>query len=106
MIYNDKDGVRVTVYSPNEKQGVFIWAIKQAFKDIVLSREAIIRLFLRDFMAQFRQKILGYLWALLVPLLSIASFIFLYFTGILNPGVLNVPYPLYILLGTSIWSCL
>jgi lipopolysaccharide transport system permease protein len=106
MYFKDREGNIVTIYSSNERQGIIIWALKQAWSDILLSREAIVRLFLRDFVAQFRQRILGYLWAILVPLFSIASFIFLYYSGILNPGVQNIPYPIYIFLGTSIWGCL
>lgn len=106
MQYTDEDGVMVTVYEPNERQGWLLWAIRQAARDITYSREAIVRLFLRDFVTQFRQRLLGYLWALLAPLLGIASFIFLYFIGVLNPGVEDIPYPIYALLGSSIWACL
>lgn len=102
----EKDGTLLTVYQPNERQGGLIWAVRQAIHEISISREVIIRLFLRDFTSQFRQKIFSYLWALLTPLLGIASFIFMYFMGILNPGVKDVPYPVYILLGTSIWGCM
>jgi len=105
--YIDDDGVPVTIYVPNERQGGIFWALSQACRDIGTARHAILQLFLRDFRAQFRQKILGYLWALITPLLGIFSFIFLYFAGLLNPGVEDgVPYPIYVLLGTSLWGCL
>jgi lipopolysaccharide transport system permease protein len=106
MQFKDPNGITTTIYSPNERQGIFIWALKQAFNEISKTREAIIRLFIRDFVSQFRQRIFGYLWAILLPLFSVSSFLFLYFTGILNPGVEKIPYPLYILMGTNIWSCL
>lgn len=107
MRYIDEDGVPVTVYVANEHQGGILWALRQAYEDIGASRHAIVQLFWRDFRAQFRQKILGYLWALITPLLGIFSFIFLYFAGLLKPGVdEGVPYPIYVLLGTSLWSCL
>lgn len=106
MQYIDEDGKCVTTYTPNERQGGLIWGIRQAARDIAASRDAIVRLFLRDFMAQFRQRLFGYLWALLAPLLGIASFIFLYFIGVLNPGTEEIPYPIYALLGSSIWACL
>ncbi|MCL1939107.1 MAG: ABC transporter permease [Desulfovibrionaceae bacterium] len=106
MRFVDSDGMAVTIYQPNERQGGFIWGIRQAFSDIHASRHVIIRLFLRDFVAQFRQKLLGYLWALLGPLLSIISFLFLYVAGVLQPGEGDMPYTLYVLLGSSIWGCL
>jgi len=103
--YIDEDGVPVVVYVTNERQGGLLWAIRQASEDVGTARHAIVRLFLRDFKAQFRQKILGYFWALLTPLFGILSFLFLYFAGLLKPGVEEVPYPIYVLLGTSIWGC-
>ena len=106
MRYTDADGTPVTIYQPNERQGGLIWAIGQACSDIHASRHAIMRLFLRDFVAQFRQKLLGYLWALLGPLLGIISFLFLYAAGVLQPGEGTMPYILYVLLGSSIWGCL
>lgn len=106
MRYIDEDGVLVTVYVSNERQGGIFWVLRQAIEDICSARNAIIQLFLRDFKAQFRQKIFGYLWALITPLLGILSFIFLYFAGLLKPGVEGVPYPIYVLLGTSLWGCL
>jgi len=104
--YIDEEGVAVTVYTVNERQGGLFWALRQARNDLSTARHAIISLFLRDFRIQFRQKLLGYLWALLTPLMGILSFIFLYFAGILKPGVEGIPYPVYLLVGTSLWGCL
>ena len=106
MQYKDKDGTWVTIYTPNERQGGLLWGVEQARADIWGARYVIWRLFLRDFTAQFKQKILGYIWALLGPLLGILNFLFLYFTGVLQPGQGGMPYTLYVLLGSSIWSCL
>lgn len=106
MQHVEKDGTIITIYSPNERQGWFLWAMRQAWLDISFSNEAIARLFLRDFVGQFRQRLFGYMWALLSPLLGIASFLFLFFIGVLNPGVENIPYSIYMLLGSNIWACL
>jgi len=102
----DETGQTVTIYQPNERQGGLIWGMQQAQSDIWASRHVIVRLFWRDFTAQFRQKLFGYLWALLTPLLGIISFLFLYFVGVLNPGEGEMPYTLYVLLGSNIWGCL
>lgn len=106
MRYTDSDGTPVTVYQPNERQGGLIWGVRQAADDIWASRHVIARLFLRDFVAQFRQKLLGYFWALLTPLLGIISFLFLYAAGVLQPGEGDMPYAVYVLLGSNIWGCL
>lgn len=106
MRYLEQDGTPVTVYQPNERRGGLVWGVRQAVDDIVASRHVITRLFWRDFIAQFRQKILGYFWALLSPLLGIVSFLFLFFIGVLNPGEGEIPYTLYVLVGSTIWGCL
>lgn len=106
MRYIDKDGMPVTIYQPNEVQGGVIWGLRQAYRDIMVSRHVIARLFWRDFIAQFRQKILGYFWALLSPLLGVLSFLFLFFVGVLKPGQGEIPYTLYVLVGSTIWGCL
>lgn len=106
MRYLDEDGTTVTVYQPNERSGGLVWALRQASDDVSVSRHAIVRLFWRDFIAQFRQKILGYLWALLGPLFGIVSFLFLFFVGVLKPGEGEIPYTAYVLMGSTIWGCL
>lgn len=106
MRYVDEQGVLVTVYQPNERRGGLLWGLQQAGEDISASRHVIARLFWRDFIAQFRQKILGYLWALLGPLLGVVSFLFLFFVGVLRPGEGEIPYMAYVLLGSTIWGCL
>ena len=106
MRYLDNDGTPVTVYQPNERRGGLVWGLRQASDDIVMSRHVIAQLFWRDFIAQFRQKILGYFWALLNPILGIISFLFLFFIGVLRPGDGEIPYTVYVLVGSTIWGCL
>ncbi len=42
---------------------------------------------------------------MLGPFLGIVSFLFLYFIGVLKPGEGEIPYVLYVLLGSMIWGC-
>lgn len=106
MKYREDDGSEVVVYTPNERQGGLIWGLLRGFEDISTSRHVIVQLFWRDFIYQFRQKIFGYLWALITPLLGVISFLYLYFMGVLRPGQGEMPYVLYVLIGSNIWSCL
>lgn len=106
MRFVDENGETITVYQPNERRGGLAWGVRQAIDDISASRYVIARLFWRDFIAQFRQKIFGYFWALLSPLLGIVSFLFLFFVGVLKPGEGEIPYTLYVLVGSTIWGCL
>lgn len=101
-----EDSVEVTVYQPDERQGGLLWALQQAADDLHVSRHIIWQLFRRDFMAQFRQKILGWLWALIAPLIGILSFLVLFAAGVLQPGNTGIPYPIYVLIGTTLWGVL
>lgn len=106
MRHIDEGGVRVTVYASTNGGLGLIGCLRQAAEDIFISRHVILRLFLRDFVAQFRQKIFGYFWALLGPLFGVFSFLFLFFIGVLRPGESEIPYTLYVLVGSTIWGCL
>jgi lipopolysaccharide transport system permease protein len=68
------------------------------------NREMIRRLVRREVQARYRQFFLGSLWVLLQPTLTIAVFLMLNRTGVLNVGDLAVPYPLYALAGLTIWQ--
>lgn len=58
----------------------------------------------RDFKAQNRKSILGYLWTIITPVAAAASYILLNSVGVLQPGQTDVPYPLYVFVGFSIWN--
>lgn len=94
----------VTVYAQDARRVSLRRSLIQAARDLARSRAALWQLFKRDFNVQFRQKLLGYLWAFIGPLVVVASFVFMNFTGILNPGAVELPYPLYVLSGTIVWA--
>lgn len=96
----------IRTYSPRRKLQTPFRSISMAWQEIYFSRHVIWQLFARDFIANLRQKVLGYLWLLITPLLGIASFVFLNFAGVLNPGSLDIPYPLFVYIGTSLWALL
>ncbi len=95
-----------TVYEPPNPSFRPVDALWSASAHVSHSRFLIWLMFVRDFRAQFRQQILGYLWAILTPLLGVASFVFMNYAGILNPGDTSIPYPLYVFFGTSMWAAL
>ncbi len=64
------------------------------------------QLFLRDFKAQFKQKLLGYFWMFGTPLLGISSFLIMSFSGALQPGPIGMPYVIFALSGTTFWGVL
>jgi lipopolysaccharide transport system permease protein len=102
----EKKATTVRTYRAGGGPSGIFSSLDAAANEIWLSRFVIWRLFIRDFVVQFRQKILGYFWTIIAPLLTMASFVFMNFTGILNPGDVPIPYPLFVFFGTSLWGSL
>jgi len=73
-------------------------------RNVWRARELIWQLFKRDFTAGYKKSFLGLSWLVIAPVLGIVSWVFLQKTGIMNPGDVGVPYPVFILVGTSMWG--
>ncbi len=91
-------------YCPGQNKGWGFSVWQEMLAELIDSRELTWRLFLRNFTARYRQTVLGFLWALIMPLMTVATFVFLNRAGILNIGEVDIPYPAYALLGLSIWQ--
>lgn len=75
------------------------------FADLGNARELAWRLFVRNIKAQYRQTIFGYLWAFLPAIITTATFVFLNSRKILNVEQTDLPYPVYVMIGTLLWQC-
>jgi len=96
---------QITIYRPNQRHdlGFFeTWAVMS--KNIIKSRELIWQLFKRDFFASYKKSFLGITWIFVAPIAGIVSWVFLNMTGMLRPGDVGIPYPAYVLVGTSMWG--
>ena len=82
--------------------GFNVWG--EMATELMRSRELIWRLLWRDFIAKYKQSVLGILWALIMPLAMVGTFVFLNRSGILNIGKTEVPYPLFALLSLTVWQ--
>jgi lipopolysaccharide transport system permease protein len=76
----------------------------EMFRDLHASRELAWRLAVRDISAQYRQAILGILWAFILPLANTVAWIFLNSTGIVAVADTTLPYPVYVFTGTMLWA--
>jgi lipopolysaccharide transport system permease protein len=94
----------VRVYRPDAQAGWRGAVWREMAEELIQSRELIWQLFLRDFSARYRQSVLGVLWAVIMPLAMVATFAFLSSSGVLNVGKVDAPYPVYALLGLTIWQ--
>jgi len=72
--------------------------------ELLLAKELVWRLFVRDFKSKYRQSALGIAWAVLMPLVTVGMFIGMNRSGILNIQDVDIPYPLYAIIGLTIWS--
>lgn len=96
---------QIVIYEPDQRTGLgFVAGWKAMIDNVVNSRELIWQLFKRDLLAGSKQSMFGLLWIVLSPLLGIVSWVLMHEAGVLRPGALDVPYPLYVLFGTAIWG--
>jgi lipopolysaccharide transport system permease protein len=95
----------LTVYRPHlrHERGFFsTWKIM--LMNIFQARELIWQLFKRDFFGSYRKSFIGVTWIVISPIVGILSWVFLQKTGMLKPGESGIPYPAYVLIGTSMWG--
>lgn len=98
------------IYTPNgpqveEEAGLF-HVSRLMWDELISARELIWRLVIRDFSARYRQSVFGIFWAVILPIVSVSIFIVINSAGVLNLDVhdIGIPYPLYVLIGLSIWN--
>jgi lipopolysaccharide transport system permease protein len=58
----------------------------------------------RDIKAQYRQSFLGVFWAIFPALINSLVWIFLQSSGTIAVTVTAVPYPAFVLIGTTLWG--
>lgn len=95
---------RVTVYHSKNSSRSLLGSIIMFCSDFWNARFVVWFLFKRDFIAQFRQKLLGYFWIVIAPFMAVLPFIFLTKVGIFRPGETDMPYPIFIVIGLGIWG--
>lgn len=95
---------KVTVYSPESGLRRPFELIRSIFVDLVNSRELAWRLFVRNFSAMYRQSLLGFVWALIPPLLTASVWVFLNGQRVINVDDPGVPYPAFVLTSVLLWS--
>jgi lipopolysaccharide transport system permease protein len=92
------------LYTPDSELRRPLLMLRSMFADLLRSRELAWRLFVRDFSGQFRESILGYLWLLLPPLISMGVWVFLHSTKVFAFGDSTLPYPVFVLTGLVLWE--
>jgi lipopolysaccharide transport system permease protein len=95
----------IKTYEPDNsiKMG-FGGILGQIIREFMDNRWLTYQLFKRDFSSLYKQSAVGVLWALIIPIVSVSAFIVLNNSGIFSTGVMNVPYPIFAVLGISFWQ--
>ncbi|MBI5791184.1 MAG: ABC transporter permease [Rhodocyclales bacterium] len=101
---NQQNPLPVTIYTPESAIANPGRMLRDMVHDLRMSRELSWRLAVRDISAQYRQAMLGFLWALVLPVANTAVWVFLSASGILAVGATELPYPVFVLIGTMLWA--
>lgn len=105
MLLMPDDEQKITEYVPdNTLKNGYINIMSEISKEISQNRWLIWQLFKRDFLAVYKQSFLGILWAIIIPLLSVGTFIVLNRSGILDTGDIKLPYPVFAIAGMAFWQ--
>ena len=57
-----------------------------------------------DLFNQYKKSYIGLLWLFFEPVYTVIIWIFMHLSGIIEPGESAVPYAVFVLLSTAIWS--
>ncbi len=95
----------VITYEPDNsirKGYISLW--KEIYRELRQSKWLIYQLFKRDLFAIYKQSLIGIFWAFIVPIISVGTFIILNRSGIFSFGDIEVPYPVFAILGIAFWQ--
>src|SRR5574341_6320 len=95
----------IASYEPDNslKKG-YLSVFSEIFRELRDNRWLTYQLFKRDFFATYKQSLFGVFWAFILPIVSVSTFIVLNRSGLFSIGDINVPYPIYAVLGMAFWQ--
>jgi len=95
--------LKVFVNKPSKESKKEI-SLKQMVIDLMSARFLGRQIFIRDLKAMFRQSLLGMVWAIFPPFLSAGLWVFLNASGAVNITDAGVPYPIFVMCGTVLFT--
>ena len=94
----------IRVITPASGLTAFRDAVRSLVTEFAQARELAWRLFLRDTRAEHRQSLLGYFWLVVPALASTLTWVFLNGQKVIQIDTGAVPYPVFVLTGTILWT--
>lgn len=104
---DDRDNstdLQTVVYTPGSRLRSPGAMAREMVQDLRASKELAWRLMVRDISAQYRQSLLGVVWAFLPPIAMALVFIILNSRKVVNLGETSIPYPAFAMFGTVLWQ--
>jgi lipopolysaccharide transport system permease protein len=98
-----KRSIRV-IYTPESRIRHPLMLFKEMWHDLLASRELAWRLLVRDVSAQYRQSLLGFLWAFVPPVVTAFGLVLARNTGVINIAETDLPYPAYVMFSMALWQ--
>jgi lipopolysaccharide transport system permease protein len=96
--------INIKVIQPHSGLDAFNQSVRGLRADFPHARRLAWRFFLRDTRADHRQSVLGYLWLIFPALANTLTWVFLNNQKVVNIDSGNVPYPIFVLSGTILWT--
>ncbi len=95
----------IKIYEPDNilKNGYFSM-YRQIFKELKSNKWLLFQLFKKNIFTAYKQSLFGILWAIIIPILSVLTFVLLNRSGIFVLGKIKVPYAIYAIFGLSFWQ--
>ncbi len=94
VIYTNKNSIGLGMFS----------SMRSLILNSIKYRSFVFALYRRDFLMNFRRSFFGVTWLVIAPAVGVLSWIFLNFIGILKTADTDVPYPIYVMIGSALWT--
>lgn len=89
------------IYEPHSNRGWGLEKWREMLRDLWQSREFAWSMFRRNMRAQQRGTLFGNAGLLIEPILLVSPFLVMVLAGVLSPGDIGAPYPVYASLGLA-----
>lgn len=100
---SERSTLEERVYSAESRFGIGR-NLGQFFREFPVAHSLGFRFAERSIKARYRQSFLGILWAFLPPISTAVIWIILYSYNVVNLRDVGVPYPVFVITGTMLWS--
>jgi lipopolysaccharide transport system permease protein len=92
------------IISPHDGIDAFRYSLTSLVRDWSFTKHLAYRIFVRDTQAMFRMSFLGYFWLIAPTLANTMVWVLLSGSEVVKIDSGNVPYPLFVFVGTWLWT--